>query len=322
MLWVLLATATAVVYALHGAWSKEVSRRAGALTSAWALFAFALPLLALYLALRGVPEVGPRFWPVLAVNCALSVGAFTLFLSALRAGDLGVTYPILALTPAFVIPVEWFVLGEAPGAWGAAGIGMVVTGVYLLHFGERRHGVLGPLAALLRSPGARRALAVALLWSVTGTLDRVAVLEASPAFYGVALFGGLSVLFVPVMFLSSRWRAHGGRAVAAVHPGAPPEAGAGAGPDADVPTLGFRAGLARAGAPRLAVHGFLFALMFILQMEALRLALASYVLSIKRTGALLAVLLGWFAFQEGGVRYRLLGAAVTVAGVSVLVLLG
>lgn len=293
MTWILLAAGTAVFYALHGAWSKRVSTRAGPLVAGWALFLFALPLLALYLRLTGVPEVAPRFWTVASVNSVLNLGAILLFFSALRAGDLGVTYPLLALTPLFVIPVEWILLDELPGLWGAVGIVLVVLGIYLLHFGERHRGLLAPIRALVAGAGARRTLGVALIWSVSGTLDRVAVLESSPAFYGVVLAGAVSVLFLPVL----AWDA--GRE--------------GEGPGAR---------LASAGAPTLVVHGLLFAAMFVLQMEALDRALASYVLSIKRSGAILAVLLGALAFHEEGLRYRLLGTVVTLTGVTVMVLLG
>lgn len=293
MTWILLAGGTAAAYALHGAWSKKVTEAVGPLVSAWALFAFAFPLLALYAVWHGVPPVSPLFWGVLALNCTLNVGASYLFLSALRAGELSLTYPLLALTPLFVIPVELVLLGELPRPLGAAGIVLMVLGIYLLEFTwGRRGGPLAPFRALAESPGARRSLAVAAIWSVTGTLDRVAVLEASPAFYGAALAAGVSLL----LFVLAR--VIGGSAF----------------PARSLATPSDRR--------LLAVHGLLFALMFILQMEALRLALASYVLSVKRTGALLAVVLGWLAFRERAPARRLLGATVTVTGVAILALWG
>lgn len=297
--WLVLALGTAAAYALHGAWSKRVSGRTGPLMGSWALFAFALPFLAVYLAVQGMPELGPRIGLVLAVNSVLNVGATYLFLSALRAGDLGVTFPLLVLTPLFVVPVEFVLLGELPGPWGAAGILLVVAGLYLLNFGERREGLAAPFRALVRNPGSRRALAVALIWSVTGTVDRVGVLESSPAFYGVGLAGGLTLLFS--MILVGRW-ALGGRAPE-------PPRRPGWGPSAAMLVL-------------LVVHGALFAGMFVLQMEALDRALASYVLTVKRTGAVLAVLIGWMAFRERAVGSRLTGTAVTVGGIAILAIWG
>jgi hypothetical protein len=57
-------------------------------------------------------------------------------------------------------------------------------------------------------------------------------------------------------------------------------------------------------------------------MEALTLELASYVLSIKRTGAVLAVIIGYVEFREQRLGPRLLGTAVTIGGAAILVLDG
>jgi surface polysaccharide O-acyltransferase-like enzyme len=43
------------------------------------------------------------------------------------------TYPLLALTPVFVVPVEWVLLDEIPGRIGLVGIVLAVLGVYLVH---------------------------------------------------------------------------------------------------------------------------------------------------------------------------------------------
>jgi drug/metabolite transporter (DMT)-like permease len=55
--------------------------------------------------------------------------------------------------------------------------------------------------------------------------------------------------------------------------------------------------------------------MFVAQMEALRLTLAANVITIKRSGALVTVLLGGLVFGERHLWPRLLGTAVTVIGV-------
>jgi uncharacterized membrane protein len=298
--WAFLAGGAAVFYALHGAWSTRVSRAAGPLFSGWALFTSAVPFLLAFLLATGLPAVGVRYWPVWIASSLINLGASYLFMSALRMGDLGLTYPLLALTPLFVIPIEWGMLGELPGPWGAVGIGLVVAGVYLLNFPERSAGVLAPFRALARNPGAVRMLVVAVLWSVSGTLDRVAVLESSPAFYALTLAGALSVLYLPLVLRAGRrWSA---------------------------PAAGSRGGIfgrmRETGLWVLVLHGFLFSAMLTLQMSALSFALASYVLSIKRSGAIFAVLLGYLAFREGALGPRLAGAAVVVSGACVLVLWG
>ena len=132
-------------------------------------------------------------------------------------------------------------------------------------------------------------------------MDRVAVLDSSPAFYGAMLTLALTLLSLPFAVAGARLR---------------PEAG---GPRR---LRAFRSRLRGAGRGGLLIHGALFAFMMILQMEALTLTLASYILSIKRAGTVVAVLLGSLAFNEGGLRDRLIGTIVTLAGTLVLVIFG
>lgn len=286
MTWLVLAGATAFFYGLQGAWSKFLTGRVSQLAAAWALFAFSFPLLAVYLLAVGPPEViGTVFWPALATNVVLSVLSFYLYVSALHLGDLGLTYPLLALTPLFLIPVEWLLLGEMPGPSGLMGIVLVVAGVYLLNFSDRGAGLLAPFAAVLRDRGARRMLGVALIWAVSGVVDRVAVTHASTPFYGTLLTGGLTIAFLPLV----AWKGGGLRRAVA--------------PGSRVLLIG---------------QGLLFGLMFIAQMEALRRTLAAYVITVKRSGALVSVLLGAAVFREAGLRQRLLGTVIIVAGVALL----
>ena len=282
MTWLLLALATALFYGLQGVWTKWITRTVSGAAASWAIFAFAFPLLAVYLAFQGLPPVEERFWPALLANVALNLLSFYLYVSAIQKGDLGLTYPLLALTPVFVLPVEWVLLGDFPGARGLGGIALVVLGVYVLNFSERRAGLFAPFAAVLRDPGARRMLAVALIWSVSAVVDKVATISSSPAFYGTVESGLIALAFVPLVMR------RGG---------------------------GFRAALSRETWWLLAVQGLLFALMFVVQMEAIQRTLAAYVISIKRSGTIVTVILGAFLFGEPRLRERLAGAVVILAGV-------
>ncbi len=301
MTWPLLGVGTAILYALHGAWSTRISRRVGALAGAWALYGFAFPILALHLAFRGLPPVDPGFWPTWSGAVLGHLLASYLFFSALRTGELSLTFPLLALTPIFVPAVEWVLLGQAPRPGGYIGIGLTVSGIYLLNLGSIGAGVFAPFLALARDGSALRTLAVAVIWSVTGTMDRVAVLDSSPAFYGVMLTLAVAVLLFPFALAGARAEAGDGR-TGRLDP--------------------FLARLRAAGRGGLAVHGALFAFMLILQMEALTLTLASYILTIKRAGTVVAVLLGCLVFREGRLRDRLAGTVVTLSGALVLVLFG
>lgn len=284
MTWVWLGAGAAVFYALQGAWTKRLTRDVTPMVATWAIFAGAFPLLLGYLAVRGVPETTGTFWLVAAANSVGYVLSFYLYVSALHKGDLGLTYPLLALTPVLVVPVEWTLLGDTATLIGLSGIALVTCGVYVLNFPGRRASVFAPFMAVFRDPGARRMLAVVVLWSVSGTVDRVAVLEASPALYGAVITGVLAVAFAPLALRSRE---------------------------------GELAGLTealRSHRTPLAVQGCLFAAMFVCQMEALDLSLASYVISLKRSGTLLSVLLGAWLFGEKRTGWRLAGTVVILVG--------
>ena len=127
---------------------------------------------------------------------------------------------------------------------------------------------------------------VALLWGISAAADKVAVLSSSPFFF-VAVFHILfSILYLPVLWLKAdRWKQQ----------------------------------LVKE-APALLVFAFLGAGMILFQMLAFQLALANYVIAIKRAGMVFSILLGYFFFGESHVKIRLLGGAVMVGGVCCILL--
>jgi len=285
--WLILAAGSAFFYALQGVWTKHITERVPLVSATWAIFLFSFPILAIATLVDGIPAIGPRFLPAVLATTALAVVSFSLYVSALQRSDIGLTYPLLALTPVLLVPVEWMLLGDLPGRIGIAGIALAVVGVYLLNYNRRDGGVLEPLRAVARDSGARRMLAVALLWGFGAALDRVAVLDSSPLFYGTALSGLVSIAFLPIVFV------RGGGVRSALRPGI-------------------------RGA--LVVQGFLFAAMIMFHMAALDLALASYVVSVKRSGAIITVILGALLFKEKGTGYRLVGTTVILLGVFMIAL--
>lgn len=287
MTWLILAAGSAVFYAFQGVWTKRISERVPLVSATWAIFLFSFPLIGLAMLVDGVPTVGPRFLPAVLTTSALAVISFSLYVSALHRSDIGLTYPLLALTPVLLVPVEWVLLGDLPGRNGIVGIALAVIGVYLLNFGRLEGGILEPLRSIARDSGARRMLVVALIWGVGAALDRVAVLDSSPLFYATVLTGLTSLAFLPIVLL------RGGGLAGTLRPG-------------------------MRGA--LIVQGGLFAAMLVFQMAAIDLTLASYVISVKRSGAIITVILGALLFREEGTRYRLAGTGVILLGVFLMAL--
>lgn len=80
MTWPFLAVGAALFYGLQGAWTKRLTRRLPPIVAAWAIFAFAfaLPVLAVYLWVRGVPAVEPVFRLALLGTCSIGLLSFYL----------------------------------------------------------------------------------------------------------------------------------------------------------------------------------------------------------------------------------------------------
>ncbi len=280
--WFVPAVLAALFYGVQSAYLKAVLSRANQLLVAWGIFFFSLPVYVAMLWWSGIPEVSPGFWAALAVSLTVNLIAWPLFVRALQISDISLVMPLVAFTPVFVIGVEYVLLGNLPHGLGLAGILLIVVGAYVLNLRKGMRGVFEPLATLAADRGAMYMLAVSALWSISATVEKIAVVDASPAFYLTSLACGFSLVFA--VLIATRVE-HPAREVRA-H------------------------GLALLGA------GLLTGLMAAFQMYALvRTPLVNYVISIKRAGMFVSVAVGWLVFGEKNIFFRVLGALLMIGGV-------
>lgn len=247
-----------------------------------ALFSGAISLGVLpLLLLEGIPEVRPAFWSSLVLSGLLLCATNVLYVQALRASDLSLTAPLLTFTPLFMLVTSPLMLGEFPGPGGLMGMLLIVAGSYVLNLQAVRRGIFAPFLALASQPGSRCMLGVAFLWSVTANYDKIGIQASSVALWLAALNGFVTLgLAGPAL-----WRSRG------------------------------RIRLGRREAAKMVAAGGIEALSQILQMTALTMTLAPYVISVKRFSAVTGVLLAWLILKERGVAGRLAGAAIMAAGV-------
>lgn len=126
-------------------------------------------------------------------SVALNLLANVLFLRAVAVSPLSVTIPLLALTPVFATVLAIPLLHELPSAAQVAGIALVVVGAFTLNLRREDGASLGDLwRGLRREPGTALMAGVALLWSLTPALDKLAMAAATPAFHAVMLNAGVA----------------------------------------------------------------------------------------------------------------------------------
>lgn len=241
-----------------------------------------LPTFGLWLAIEGLPDlqrVGADYLLPGFGLVALNVISNLFFFRAVALAPLSETVPLLSLTPVFTAGVAAVVLEEIPTPIQGVGIGLVVAGAVLLNApkaGERWR----------LSAGSAYMLGTAFLWSVTATLDKIAV-EASSVPWHIG-FQSLGVVLVVGLYVGLTGGSGLFRRATELWK----------------PTLG--AGLAASVAQSL-------------QLYALTLTLVGIVEVVKRAiGLVMAVVLGRFVFGEGITTRKLLAVALMGVGTALV----
>lgn len=209
-----------------------------------------------------------------------------LYMKALKHSDLSISVPMLAFTPLFLLVTSPLILGEFPSLLGLIGIFLIVAGSYILNIHKRGEGYLSPFKALLKEKGPKLMLLVAFIWSITSNFDKIGVMNSSPIFWVVVINIFIAIFMVPIMFRSST----------------------------------NQVGVINANKKYLILIGLLSALTAVFQMYALTLTLVAYVITIKRTNAVLGVIWGHLIFKEKGIKERLSGALIMLMGVVLIAL--
>jgi drug/metabolite transporter (DMT)-like permease len=274
---------------LHAAWSASIKGSSHPLA-----FTLAQHVLMLPFAVLGVVSLGAELWTPRLLACAAGTavahGLYGYWLAlALARADLTLAYPIVRSTPALLPLVAIPVLGEVPSALGAAGIAVVVGGVWLVHGSGLRLRTLGAPAlryawlTLLATVG--YSLSDKAAMATLAASDHRGWLPPALVWYCVIVTSSTFVFF-PLVYGRVR-RAE----LAAV-----------------MQAEGVRAALA------LVVSMIGYGLI----LAAFERAPASYVVAIRQSSVLFAAFIGVAFLGERPERGRLLGAAATVAGVALI----
>ena len=281
MVWFVFAFSTALFESLKDVFSKKGLKNFDEYIISWALRFFALPFLIPLLFIIEIPEFGDQFWIALLIGGSLNILPTILYMKALKHSDLSITVPMITFTPLFLLLTSPLIVGEFPNFLGLIGVLLIVVGSYTLNINRRHEGYFGPFKALLKEQGPKLMLMVAIIWSFTSNIDKIGVQNSSPIFWVIAINIFLTVAMFPIMIYKSR------RNLQQISPG-------------------YKA---------LFPIGLASALTLIFQMTAINLVLVTYVISIKRTSAIMGVLFGYLIFKEKGIKERLVGVLIMIIGV-------
>jgi drug/metabolite transporter (DMT)-like permease len=262
---------------LHAAWNALAKRAADPLAFLWAASSLGA-LLYVPGAVWVLSHTRPSWAaaPFVVATVVLHAVYFFTLGRAYRSGEYSLVYPVARGLGVALVPIAALVLfDERLSALGAAGVGLVVVGIFSLHW---RPG-LG--RAVLASNGIGWALATGVTIASYSLVDKAGVARLHPAAYIALMMLGSGLLLLPAALarrdaVAREWRSN-------------------------------RAALLAAAV--MSPGGYLLVLF------AFQLSKAGYVVASREVSIVLSALIGSLWLREGDMARRLTGAAIVLAGV-------
>lgn len=282
-----LAFGTAISEALKDIFSKANLLHVDEYTAAFSMHLVISVLLAPIVVTMGVQEVSTRFLIALLSASFIQLAVILLYMKAIKRAELSATVPLVTLTPLFMLLSSPLLIGEFPSVVGIGGIFLIVAGTYLLNMERNKKGFLAPFKTLVYSQSSRYMLIVAFLWSITANIDKIGVEETSPIFWAFSKDLLILSYLVPIVYFKSK---------------------------APLQQLRQR-WLSLLGI------GIFRTTSVITQMFAIQYILVAYVISIKRSSALLIILYAFFFLQERkNFKTRLMAVVIISLGLLLIAL--
>lgn len=286
--WILWSLLSAFMTASNDALTKKALATHNEYLIAWLRLLWALPFLFAALAFIPTPLIDTIFFLAFFAALPLEVTATVLYVKALKISPLSLSVPFLSLTPIFLIVVPYLILGETISVPGVIGVALIAFGGYTLNIGQARKGLLAPFFAIGKERGSLYMIAVALIYSITATLGKLAIQHSSPLFFGIVYYSALATAMAPLALLMGHEKRK-----------------------AMPPRDAIKASI---------LPGFCHATSIGAHMIAISLTQVAYMISVKRLSLLIGVLFGYLFFKETNIRERFLGTLLMIIGFALIAL--
>lgn len=227
---------------------------------------------------------------VLIISSTLNVIGSITTLKAVKYGDLSLVWPLSSLTIPFLIITGLIISGELPNIYGLLWVLLIFFGTYFLQIAKSQGGFFGPIRAIFEDKGAKYMIITSLLWSLTTPLDKLWIIEYwvfNWMFYSNITMS-LIITFYALMYKKKSF--------------------------SDITKL---KNIKKIGILTTIAWGAL-----IIQMFAIKLTLAVYVISIKRASGIFSVILGFLFFREKNIIWKLFATLIMLSGVIIISMFG
>ncbi len=220
---------------------------------------------------------------VLALDGTLNAIALFFYIRAFKYADASLVAPLMLLTPLFLLVTSPLILGEKIPPLGIVGILFAVIGSYRLGQADSGTAMLTAFKRLAKDHGVQCMLVTVSIWSITSNLDKIGVYASTPLIWGASISLVITVFGIAFLIVGPKPSVRGGRNLLL----------------ASVPGLGLAA-------------------QAVLQNMSLTMLMVPYVITIKRTSAILTILISGRLLKED-ISQRLKGAILMLLGTILMV---
>jgi len=143
-----------------------------------------VPILASWMIINGGMNLTIDYWPVGILVALVGLFANLFFLFSLRENPISMTIPILGLVPVLTVIFGSLVIKEMPSNQQLIGIILSTFGLTIIYSPDKNFNPLLGIKRLFLNSGTRYMFVVALLWALAGPLDKICMINSSPATHG------------------------------------------------------------------------------------------------------------------------------------------
>jgi len=193
----LLAVGSSICWAGLDACRKILARHLPAVPIVLCLTLGQVPLFGLWLVIAQTYRITPGYVGPALLAVLLNTLANLVFIRAVQLSPLSLTVPLLSLTPVFATLMSLLILHEVPTRLQTCGILLVVAGALRLHpVPDGKPWLQGVWGAFRAERGSVLMIGVALLWSITAPLDKLATARSAVPVHALVQCGSMALVLL------------------------------------------------------------------------------------------------------------------------------
>ncbi|GEM_PF-865720 len=292
--WITLSILTGTFFGIQSILLKILSKYFEQTTILKYLFLIAGIFLLPFSLQASLPVNTKAFLFAFGISLVLNIFAYSLLLTAVAKYPISIVMPFVGLTPLFLTLTSYLILGETITRIKFIGILLIVLGAFVLQLPARPKGEKSLRRLLISGEkGIGYMILVAFIWSITASVEKIAVKSSSPEFYGAAIHLSLGIVFLFIGITKQNQIKQ------------------------QVDSAARKAFKIKW---ILILLGVVSAALALCQLTAIKIAFVTYVITFKRAGVLISTLYGFFFLKEKNYFKALSGTILILLGSGILTL--